>query len=233
MKNTQMNTTDKAVIIAGASGLVGTEVLKELLEDESVGRVYALTRKDLPFFHSKFEQLKDEQLAIHNWETDKPLPTFGFICLGTTRKQAGSKENLAKIDYDLVCQVAKDMKANGVKHLAVVSSLGASPHSPSHYLRTKGKMEATLSRLGFTSVLFARPGPLKGLRDNPRADEAILQAIMRVIRPFMRGSLAKYAPIRASMVAKAMTHTLLEANEDSIYFIDSVEMRRQAEELSN
>ncbi len=131
-----MKNTDQAVIIAGASGLVGTEVLKELLEENSVGKVYALTRKELPFFHSKLEQFKDKQLKIPALNSDQPLPTFGFICLGTTLKQAGSKENLAKIDYDLVCQVAKDMKAKGVEHLAVVSSLGLRlAHSPITYER--------------------------------------------------------------------------------------------------
>ncbi|MCV6070886.1 hypothetical protein OFP26_35475, partial [Escherichia coli] len=80
----------------------------------------------------------DAELTIHQWNENQTAPDIGFICLGTTLKQAGSKENLRKVDVELVTSVAQQMKMVGVKRLAVVSSLGANRSSPSHYLACKG-----------------------------------------------------------------------------------------------
>ncbi|WP_039958420.1 NAD(P)H-binding protein [Vibrio sinaloensis] len=214
------------VITAGGSGLVGTELIKQMLEHEPIEHIYALSRKDLPFFHPKLEVIKHSDLDVHDWDDSKPVPTYGFICLGTTLKQAGSKKALESVDYELVCKVAQQMKVMGVKKLCVVSSLGASIHSFSHYLRCKGKMELALERLEFEQVVFVRPGPLVGLREQPRADERITQAILKVLRPLMLGPLAKMIPIRASHVATAMQFSLFSGSSKKVSVLDSVAMRK-------
>ncbi|GAB2661357.1 NAD(P)H-binding protein [Vibrio panuliri] len=214
------------VIVAGATGLVGTELTKLLLEERAIDHIYALSRKPLAFTHPKLETILDHQLRVLEWDESKVSPSKGYICLGTTRKQAGSMQGLEDIDYHLVCQVAKTMKLLGVKHLSVVSSLGANPRSPSHYLRCKGKMEQALEQLGFDSVTFVRPGPLVGLRDNPRTDEAIVQWLFKIIRPLMVGSLARYIPIPAALVAKSMLYDSFSSHTRSIQRLDSVEMRK-------
>lgn len=214
------------VITAGSSGLVGTELIKQMLEHEPIQHIYALSRKDLPFYHPKLEVIKHSELDIQDWDDTKPSPTLGFICLGTTLKQAGSKKALEKVDYELVCKVAQQMQVIGVKKLCVVSSLGASIHSLSHYLRCKGKMEMAIERLDFDQVVFVRPGPLVGLRELPRNDERITQAILRVLRPLMLGPLAKMIPIRASHVATAMQYSLFADSSKKVLILDSVSMRQ-------
>lgn len=212
-------------MVAGATGLIGTELIKQMLEEDPVTRIYALSRRELPFFHPKLEVLQNKQLQVQEWDTDKPSPKYGFICLGTTIKQAGSKQELERIDYELVCDVAQTMKVLGVTHLAVVSSYGASVRSLSHYLRCKGKMEMAIERLGFEHITFVRPGPLVGLRDTPRTDEAIVQVVLKSLRPLMFGKLAKLIPIQASEVAKAMQYGILTKTDRKLQTLDSIQMR--------
>ncbi|NOH54099.1 NAD(P)H-binding protein [Vibrio coralliilyticus] len=216
---------DLVVMVAGATGLIGTELIKQMLEEDPVTRIYALSRRELPFFHPKLEVLQNKQLQVQEWDADKPSPKYGFICLGTTIKQAGSKQELERIDYELVCDVAQTMKVLGVTHLAVVSSYGASVRSLSHYLRCKGKMEMAIERLGFEHITFVRPGPLVGLRDTPRTDEAIVQVVLKSLRPLMFGKLAKLIPIQASEVAKAMQYGILTKTDRKLQTLDSIQMR--------
>ncbi|MCC2524736.1 NAD(P)H-binding protein [Vibrio coralliilyticus] len=216
---------DLVVMVAGATGLIGTELIKQMLEEDPVTRIYALSRRELPFFHPKLEVLQNKQLQVQEWDADKPSPKYGFICLGTTIKQAGSKQELERIDYELVCDVAQTMKVLGVTHLAVVSSYGASVRSLSHYLRCKGKMEMAIERLGFEHITFVRPGPLVGLRDTPRTDEAIVQVVLKSLRPLMFGKLAKLIPIQASEVAKAMQYGILTNADRKLQTLDSIQMR--------
>ncbi|AIW18679.1 nucleoside-diphosphate sugar epimerase [Vibrio coralliilyticus] len=212
-------------MVAGATGLIGTELIKQMLEEDPVTRIYALSRRELPFFHPKLEVLQNKQLQVQEWDADKPSPKYGFICLGTTIKQAGSKQELERIDYELVCDVAQTMKVLGVTHLAVVSSYGASVRSLSHYLRCKGKMEMAIERMGFEHITFVRPGPLVGLRDTPRTDEAIVQVVLKSLRPLMFGKLAKLIPIQASEVAKAMQYGILTNADRKLQTLDSIQMR--------
>ncbi|WP_255199237.1 NAD(P)H-binding protein [Vibrio sp. JPW-9-11-11] len=217
---------DFCVIAAGCTGLIGNELIKQLLEHEPISRIYALSRRELPFFHSKLQVIKHPQLKVQQWQEDELRPEYGFICLGTTLKQAGSKQALEKVDFELVCDVAQEMKLLGVKRLAVVSSYGASVRSLSHYLRCKGRMELAIERLGFEKVVFVRPGPLKGLREEPRRDEIVVQTMASVVKPLMIGPLAKLIPIDAADVAKAMQYRLFAPSTKALEIVDSVAMKQ-------
>ncbi|MDG3088023.1 NAD(P)H-binding protein [Vibrio hannami] len=197
-------------IIAGASGLVGNELLRLLLSKPSVSKVYALVRSQLSQTDDKLTQIQHEDLMITNWQEGDTAPDIGFICLGTTIKQAGSKEALAKVDFELVCRVAQEMKLIGVKRIAVVSSFGADPKSLSHYLRCKGKAEKTILDMGFERVVFVRPGPLAGERKQKRTDEVIIGKLLNVLNPLLIGYLANFRPIQAKDVASAMLYATLQ-----------------------
>lgn len=213
------------VITAGGSGLIGNELIKQMLDEAPIELIYALSRQDLPFNHTKLQVIKDAKLEIKHWDEEALTPEYGFISLGTTKKQAGSNQALEKVDFELVSRVAQQMKVIGVKKLCVVSSLGASAHSPSHYLRCKGKMELALEQIGFDKLVFVRPGPLVGIRDNPRSDEQMVQSVLRVLKPLMIGSLANFIPIHASDVAKAMQYSLFQNGKQRVVILNSINMR--------
>lgn len=215
------------VIIAGATGLVGSKVVTHLVSQPGIHTLYSLSRRPLDNISdpkNKIIPMIDADLSILNWDDQQSTPEIGFICLGTTLKQAGSKENLRKVDVDLVTNVARQMKMIGVMRLAVVSSLGANSKSSSHYLACKGQMEENIKSLGFDEVVFVRPGPLVGQRAQSRTDEKIVQVIFKVIRPLMLGKLANFVPIDAEDVAKAMIYQTFSYQEDPVVYLHRREM---------
>lgn len=212
-------------MIAGASGLVGSCCLNLAIAEHNIGNIYTLTRKPLPIQNHKIIPIIDAELNIKRWNDSLEPPTFGIIALGTTLKQAGSKQALEQVDYHLVCQVAQQMKALGVKRLIVVSSIGANPRSKSHYLRCKGRMEETIRQLGFSHVTFVRPGPLVGQRTKVRTDEVWLQKFMKIGQFFMFGKLKNFIPIQSEKVAQTMLYCLFDHNNKHVRKLDSLEMK--------
>ncbi|WP_087016495.1 NAD-dependent epimerase/dehydratase family protein [Thaumasiovibrio subtropicus] len=198
------------VIIAGASGLVGQSMLHHLLQQEDIATIYSLGRRSLHLPHTQLVEFIHPQLAITAWDDNHIAPDTGFICLGTTLREAGSKAALKAVDVDLVIEVAKQMHYLGVKRLGVVSSHGASSRHVSHYLRCKGKMEEVLSSLGFEHLCFVRPGPLRGERDQPRADEALVDKVTQLAKPLLKGPLKAFEPIDADDVAIALFNRTFE-----------------------
>ena len=221
------NDSNACVIIAGGTGLVGKEVMAKLVSQPSIETLYSLSRRTITGIedtNNKIVPLLDAALTIHDWDDQQPIPRVGFICLGTTLKQAGSKDALRKIDVELVCKVAQQMKMIGVKRIAVVSSLGAKASSSSHYLACKGHMEKNIERMGFEEVVFARPGPLVGQRENPRTDEKVVQTLSKVIRPLMLGKLANFVPVHAQDVAKAMIYQVFSYQEEKVIYLHRKDM---------
>ncbi|MEZ8141777.1 nucleoside-diphosphate sugar epimerase [Enterovibrio norvegicus FF-33] len=204
--------SSRSVILAGATGLVGDELLHQLLGDQNVTHIHVVTRRPIALVSDKIIVHQSPDLSVTHWQPQWPVPLQGYISLGTTKQQAGSKKALEAVDYQLVVKVARMMAVMGVKHLAVVSSLFSHPWSPSHYLRCKGKMERAVSEMGFERFLIARPGPLLGERESPRKDEQMLQRFMPALSPFLAGPLADLEPVEAVRVARAMITALSEEN---------------------
>lgn len=206
----------KTALLFGATGLVGRELLKRLLNDPHYGLVKIFLRKKLTVKHlnASVHQVNFESLA------DAASSFSGddcFCALGTTMKTAGSKEAFRKVDYEYVLNVARLAKQQGVKRFIVVSSIGANAHSSNFYLKTKGEMEAALQQLGFEQILIVRPSILLGKRKEVRIGEHIGIFFARMANPFMFGPLDKYRPIKARVVAKAMINLANLPPEKEIY----------------
>nr|WP_086938146.1 NAD(P)H-binding protein [Thaumasiovibrio occultus] len=197
-----------SVVLAGATGLIGQQVISQLVVSPDVERIVALTRRTSEItYDAKLSWQHSDPLTVPN--TVKA--NVGLICLGTTLRQAGSKQALRRVDVDLVVAIAQQMKQAGVTRLGVISSHGANPHHLSHYLRCKGQMEQALEQLDFEHLTIVRPGPLKGERENPRFDELLLQKVVNRVQPMMKGPLANLVPIDAQAVARALWQTTLES----------------------
>ncbi|WP_063668644.1 NAD-dependent epimerase/dehydratase family protein [Aliivibrio fischeri] len=204
-----------SIIIAGSTGLIGHHLLNFSLKNESVNRVYSLSRRSLDETSSKLVQMVSDDLSIDKNQLEEQTPDIGFITLGTTIKKAGSKAALKAIDTDLVISVAQSMREVGVRHIYVVSCIGASSSAFSHYLKCKGEMEDRITLLGFSSTTFMQPGPLSGDRSETRKDEVLLQGVMGIINPLMKGCLLNYKPIEGEVVAECMLDLALQ-NDNAV-----------------
>lgn len=205
LANTDLN--KMIALIIGASGLSGEFCLRQLLTDNAYTKVIAYVRKPLNITNPKLEEVIIDFDNIPASAT-KITGDHLFICFGTTLKKAGSKENQFKIDYTYPVEFSKIAKQNGVSKVAVVSSIGANPHTSNFYLETKGKMEEALLNLNFETTCIVRPSFLLGPRKEVRIGEKMGILVFKAFSFFLSGSLKKYRAIHVEKVAKCMIETL-------------------------
>ncbi|WP_429055745.1 NAD(P)H-binding protein [Aeromonas jandaei] len=185
------------ILIAGASGLIGRELIKQLPAEHELT---LLCRKPGKEAHHWLPVDFDDLASV-----TLPRPVdIAFCALGTTRKEAGSAEAFRRVDLDYVIAFAKLARSHGCQRLIVVSSMGARASSPALYPRTKGEMEQALLAQSWPRLAIVRPAMLLGDRQPPRRSEQIFQAIYPLFRPLLVGKLARWRAIEASQVAHAM-----------------------------
>jgi uncharacterized protein YbjT (DUF2867 family) len=186
-------------IILGASGLVGSHLLDELLADPKFSRVTSLSRRHLSVTHPRLEQRIVDFEHLDNLIL--PAADAVFCCLGSTRKAAGSRAAFRRIDHDYVIDIAQRARAAGAKQFLLISSMGANAHSPFFYMRTKGELENNLRALGYPSASVFRPAYLVGVRSQSRPGEDAAGAFMQALAPI---TPAAFRPVPARAVARAM-----------------------------
>jgi len=193
-------------IIAGSTGLVGSNILRFLSENNH--NTIALLRSPIKQLPSNTEELIIDFDSLLN-EGSLPSCDHVFICLGTTIKIAKSKDNFKKVDLDYSLAVARKALDSGAKKLTLISSVGADSKSKNFYLRIKGELEDAILDLGFESVNIFRPSFLIGKGGRHRANsEKIFMKAAKIIDIFCIGSARKYRSIDAQIIAKKMSSTL-------------------------
>lgn len=198
----------RIALIAGASGLVGSSLLRQLLASEEYGHVIAVGRRPLELTHPKLSQVVVDFAALDAVAVSLRCDD-AFCCLGTTIKQAGSREAFRAVDHRAVLALAWAVKQQGAQRFFVVSALGADAASRVFYNRVKGEMEAALMVLGFGTLAIFRPALLLGRRERPRVGEALAALALWFLEPLLLGGWRKYRAIPASVVARAMRRCAL------------------------
>ncbi|MDR4987930.1 MAG: NAD-dependent epimerase/dehydratase family protein [Bacteroidales bacterium] len=207
--------TQKHALLIGATGLVGSHLLKRLLDDERFASVTVLGRRTAGLQHPK---LTEHIIDFSKPEAWAPLVQGDvlYLCLGTTRAKAGSKQAQYEVDYSYQFNMATVAVKNGVGSVVLVSSAGARHTSPFFYMRMKGELERDLSTLPFRHKVFIRPGPLTGPRSEDRRAENLGVAVISTINRL--GLMKKYKPIHGDTVALAMINaTFIQAQDKHIF----------------
>ena len=216
--------TPRIALLAGATGLVGRELLPLLLTSERYARVHALVREGSKVIE---DHGKLQVHPVHFTHLPDPLPKADdvYIALGTTIKTAGSNAAFREVDFDFVLATARAAKAAGARRIAVVSALGGDSGSRVFYNRVKGEMQAALSALDFDSTVFAQPSLLLGDRaalGQPLRSGEVWAT--RLLGPVMGWLPKGVRPIQASAVAAAMLAATL-AGTPGVRILGSAEMQ--------
>lgn len=207
--------------IAGAGGLIGSELLSLLQTDPNCESVIVLSRKEqkvegkvtfLPFDYSDWESLK----------TRLDLGCRLFCCVGTTRAKTPDLNEYKSIDHGIPLAMAHLAKDINAQSLGIVSAMGSNPKSGNFYNRIKGEMEQDVAAVQFHPVYIFRPALLLGKRKEKRSAEAIGQAIFGFINPLFIGPLAAYKAVEGSAVAKAMFILSDGEAADGVYLNDAI-----------
>jgi uncharacterized protein YbjT (DUF2867 family) len=190
----------KTANIIGATGLVGRELVNQLLLNDEIGKVRIFVRREFNSCHPKIEQ------HIVDFDDDASWKPFLqgdilFSTMGTTLKQAGSKASQYKIDYTYQYRFAEEASKAGIPVYVLVSSAGANSKSLLFYSRIKGELDDAVQKFPFEKVIILRPSILDGIREKPRPLEEKSIRAMRVISRFL---FKKFRPVPAATVAKAM-----------------------------
>ncbi len=206
----------RTALVVGASGLVGSALVKMLLKSMQYNQVHILVRKEINRTNKKLVQheVDFDQLATLSFDFK---PDDAFCALGTTIAKAGSKEAFTRVDHGYVISFAKKAKEAGATGLFVVSSMGADPASSIFYNKVKGRMEDDLKTLGYPVLAIFRPSLLLGPRTEKRAGEKFAGWMMKA---FDFAIPAKYKAIHVDKVAKKMVEVALKA-EKGIHILES------------
>ena len=190
----------KTALLLGASGLTGSLLLQQLLQDDYYKKVIVYTRKSLNIQHQKLQEMIIDFDTIDTAVEANDI----FCCLGTTIKKAGSKTAFEKVDFDYPLKIAQLQKNAGSEKFLVITAMGASANSSIFYSMVKGKLEKQLQLLQFSSLYIFRPSLIIGNRKEKRIGERIALILSTIINPLLMGSLAKYKSVTAAAIAKAM-----------------------------
>lgn len=210
----------KTALIAGSTGLIGSQLLSLLLKNPAYVKVIALTRVDLAP-HPKLTQIKVEFGNLG--ENSSALKADDvYCCLGTTMAKAGSKENFYQVDFYYPFLLAKTSKSVGAKKFMLVSALGANKSSSIYYNQVKGEIEEAISSVPFDAIHIFRPSLLLGPRSEKRSAEDAAKFFYKAF-----GFLIpkKYKAIQSMKVARAMQHFAAE-DKKGIFIHESADLQR-------
>ncbi len=198
----------RTALLLGATGLVGRRCLAHLLAHPAWTAVTALARRPTGVAHPRLREVVAAPLEPARLDPAHFACDDLVVALGTTLRAAGSREAFRRVDHDLVLDVARRARAAGARRVALVSSVGADARASAFYLRTKGEVEDALAALGFEQTELLRPSLLVGARAERRPLEAVGVAAASGLRALLGGTLRRYRPIDADVVARAAVAAL-------------------------
>ncbi len=195
------------VLLLGATGLTGGHCLQGLLAAPEIEQVITLSRRPLTQSHPRLKAVvadfDDLAAAAACFEVDAIL-----CCLGSTLRQAGSKEAFYRIDHDYGLAAARLGKEQGARAFLLMSAVGASPESRVFYNRVKGELERDIAALQYPLLSIYQPGLLLGNRQEHRPGEALLAKVMPLLNLALVGPLSRYRGLASQTVAAAMVNEI-------------------------
>jgi len=215
--------------LVGATGLIGSYLLEQLLNDTYFDTVRILIRRPIDITHPKLEK----KIVDFN-DSDSLLVALSnsdvlFCSIGSTMKKVkGDKEAYRKIDFDIPVKLARFCKMTGCEKFILVSSAGANSKSSNFYQRLKGETDEAVKGSGLKTIHILRPSLLLGERKEFRLGENIGKAVMTSLSFLIP---EKYKAIQGKDVAKVML-ALARKNEEGVFVHENREIRNLSKKFS-
>jgi uncharacterized protein YbjT (DUF2867 family) len=207
----------KNILLIGASGLIGSELVQLLLRDDKIKTIKVFVRKSLAITDQKLFELLVDFDCLEDFKHEFQGDAL-FCCIGTTRKKTPDLEAYKAIDYGIVLSAANLARSNQVPQVHLVSSIGAAVSSKIFYNRLKGEIEKDVLKLDFPSTFIYQPAMLIGKRSESRPAEFIAQKLMPFFDVFLLGKAQKYHSIEAKKVAESMLDNLHKSKDGATVF---------------
>lgn len=205
----------QSLLVAGATGLIGREVVRQLLSLYPEIELHVLVRKQVPDFPEAVIQHQGSLEDFDGWVQGISCDAV-ICCVGSTLKKAGTIEKFREADVDFPIRLAK-LSRFWAKSFAVISSAGAGGMMPGYYLKAKRDMERGLMQNMPPALHIFRPGLLDGNRSEVRKGELFALKIMRLLRFILP---VRYRPVKAEWLAAALIRVVL-SDQKGIFIYES------------
>ena len=212
----------KTAVLFGSSGLIGSNLLDNLINNNTYNKIKIFVRKFHSIDNSKVETINTDFLDLETL-IEKLTGDDCFFCIGTTHKDTPDKNEYRRIEYDLPVQLAKIAKFNSISNFIYVSSIGANPKASSTYLKNKGQVEEELKKIGFSNLSIIQASFLVGNRKDFRIIEVLGIPVMKFLSLFFFGGFKKYTPIKVEIVVNAMIKLASGNNSEQTYLSDRLQ----------
>jgi len=205
-------------LVIGATGATGRELVNKLLIDDDFQQVTIFVRTAPNIKHEKLKIYEIDFKYLEKYK-DKIKGDILFSSLGTTKKDAGGKDQQYEIDYTYQYKFAKIAAENGVGQLSLVSSVGANAKSSFFYPKIKGALEEVVKKLDFKKIDIFQPpmlirqpdlmreGEKSGIKilnrlnkigilksQKPLAVEALAEKMLKIVKTLSKEKSTTYRP---------------------------------------
>ena len=211
----------KTALLFGASGLVGSHVLSQLISNNNYSKIKLFVRSSIDIIDPKIEIIQTDFNNLENHREDIKGDDC-FFCIGTTKKNSPDKNEYQRIELNIPKQVAQIAKSNNIKSYFFVSSGYANSKSSGDYLKYKGLVEEEILSLGFSKTGILRPSFILGNRKEFRLGEKIGIIIFKLLNPLFVGPLRKMRSIHSETIAIAMIKLANENIDQKIFESDQI-----------
>jgi len=116
----------KTALLFGASGLVGSHLLNQLIKNTNYSKIKLFVRSVTEIIDPKVEIIKIDFNNLQNHKEDVKGDDC-FFCIGTTKKNSSDKDEYRRVELDIPKEIAKIAKLNLVNSFIFVSAIYANP----------------------------------------------------------------------------------------------------------
>ena len=211
----------KTALLFGASGLVGSHVLSQLISNNNYSKIKLFVRSSIDISDPKIEIIQTDFNNLENHREDIKGDDC-FFCIGTTKRNSPDKNEYQRIELNIPKQVAQIAKSNNIKSYFFISSGYANSKSSGDYLKYKGLVEEEILNLGFSKTGILRPSFILGNRKEFRLGEKIGIIIFKLLNPLFVGPLRKMRSIHSETIAIAMIKLANENIDQKIFESDQI-----------
>lgn len=206
--------------VFGATGLVGKQLVEQLAENDAYEKILVANRRKIDYENDKITSMVIDFNRLEDYASLFEVNHL-FICLGTTIKKAGSKENFKKVDFELPKEISKLSAKYSVDKVLMISSIGANAKSSNFYTKTKGEAEEVLKEVLGDKAFIVRPSMLLGDRKEFRFGEEVGKVIVKALSFLIP---KKYKGIYDYEVARAMIKIAQSQTNQQVF--ESDELKR-------
>ncbi len=204
-----MNTGGKKIVMLGATGAVGSEVLKSLLQSPQIEQLTLLGRKRIEGISAGF--VRQEEIDIFDAPGYQPFVAghdTAICTLGVGEPSKMKKEEFVKIDKTAVLDFAKLCRQNGVQHFELLASVGVNPKSNYFYLKVKGELVEELKALKFDRLSIFQPSMILTPTNRYGISQAITLKVWPLLKPILIGGWRKFRGIKVDILGRAMARNI-------------------------